>query len=63
METQTFKIEQNVEPNVIVETKMTGTPCTWRVRVFFKIIIIYIVYKKKTETSSSTILINKKTIH
>jgi hypothetical protein len=60
METQTFKIEQNVEPNVIVETKMTGT---WRVRVFFKIIIIYIVYKKKTETSSSTILINKKTIH
>ena len=39
METETFKIDQNVETNVIVETKMTNTPCTRRVRgvcvVFF----------------------------
>ena len=43
METQTFKIDQNVEINVIVETKMTENPCTWHVRVFVIIIIIIII--------------------
>ena len=37
METQTFKIDQNEETNVIVETEMTETPFTWRVDVFKKI--------------------------
>ena len=44
METQTFKIYQKVETNVIVETKMTETPCTWHVRVFLFFLNYYYIY-------------------